>query len=230
MNEYLAFRTAHGIDDHTYKDIYIGDYITITDGTYNANWMVAHFDYYWNKGPNPSTGVRSPRGVLLIPRVMCGTSKMNETNTYAGAYYSSLINTTVCPNIATALSTVFGSYLTNHYVLLANATDDNINSNAGAGRTGGSSNWSWETVQCELLNEVQVYGTTVLSSSLYDTGIENEKLAVFNFINHLEFSNTGFWLRDVAYRNNFTVAFGHGGAANYDPATKFGIRPSIYIS
>ena len=104
LNEYLAFRTAHGIDDKSYKNLYIGDYVKIQDGTYNATWTVTHFDYYSDKGS--SYGFK---GVVLSSIVT--TSKMNDTNTTVGGYKASIVHTTALPAITNALELVLGTYL-----------------------------------------------------------------------------------------------------------------------
>lgn len=224
LNEYIAFRTAHGISDKTYTDLYLGDYFKIQDGTYNAVWMVAHFDYYYNKGD-----AASARGVLLIPRTTCGTSKMKDTNDTTGAYVSTIAHATTCPAIASALSTVLGSYLLSNKLLLSNATNASTASMAGAGYTGASTNWAWTATQCSLPNEVQIYGSTVFSSSFYDVGEACEKLAVFNFINHVEYSRSNFWLRCVASSMYFALAVGSGDAGHTYASDSHALRPLIYI-
>ncbi|MBR6289236.1 MAG: hypothetical protein IKR19_07875 [Acholeplasmatales bacterium] len=187
--------------------------------------MVAHFDYYHNKGDN----VSGSRGVLLIPRTTCGESKMTNSDDTTGAYASSIANTTTCPAIASALSTVLGSYLISNRLLFSTATNTNIPSMAGGGYTGGSSSWGWSTSQCVLPNEIQIYGSTVASSSFYDIGESCEKLAVFNFINHTEYGSWAFWLRGVASAHYFTRAGYDGGAHNNPASGSFPLRPLIYI-
>ncbi|MBR6289354.1 MAG: hypothetical protein IKR19_08465 [Acholeplasmatales bacterium] len=224
LNEYIAFRSAHGIDNKTYTDLYLGDYFKIQDGTYNAVWMVAHFDYYYNRGD-----VASARGVLLIPRTVCGESKMANTNDTTGAYASSIANVTTCPAIASKLQTVLGSYLLSNKLLLSNATNASTVSMAGAGYTGASTNWAWTASQCVLPNEIQIYGSTVFSSSFYDVGEACEKLAVFNFINHIEYSRSHFWLRAVASATRFAFATSSGDANSGSASASLSLRPLIYI-
>ncbi|MBR6289241.1 MAG: hypothetical protein IKR19_07900 [Acholeplasmatales bacterium] len=134
----MAFRSAHGIDDKSYKDLYLGDYFKIQDGTYNAIWMVAHFDYYYNRGDTAGNS----RGVVLIPCTKCGESKMANTNDTTGAYASSIANATTCPAIASKLQTVLGSYLLSNKLLLSNAINASTVSMAGAGYTGTSTTWA----------------------------------------------------------------------------------------
>ena len=126
LNEYLAFRSAHGIDDGSYKDLYIGDYFTIMDGTYNVAWVVAHFDYYENIGTNTSYGV------TLVSYQSVTKSGMASTNSTVGGYKNSIAHNTVCPAIATALQTVLGSYLRDFDCIISREVNANISSMAGA--------------------------------------------------------------------------------------------------
>ncbi|MBR6289248.1 MAG: hypothetical protein IKR19_07935 [Acholeplasmatales bacterium] len=224
LNEYLAFRSAHGIDDKSYKNLYLGDYFKIQDGTYNAVWMVAHFDYYYNRGD-----VVSSKGVVLIPRDICGESKMANTNDTTGAYTSSIANTTTCPAIASKLQTILGSYLLSNKLLLSNTTNANTPSMAGGGLNGASTDWRWAASQCVLPNENQIYGSMVLSSSYYDVGEACEKLAVFNFINHTEYLRSNFWLRAVANTTAFAYASYVGGGNPGYASNSYPLRPLIYI-
>ena len=224
LNEYIALRSAHGIDDKSYTDLYLGDYFKIQDGTYNAVWMVAHFDYYYNKGD-----AENARGVVLIPRTTCGRSKMNDTADATGAYAATIAHNTTCPAIASAISTVLGSYLLSNKLMLTNTINATIPSMMGANNQGASTNWTWYSSQCDLPNEVQIYGSMVCSSSLFDVGIECEKLAVFNFINHVEYSRSTFWLRAVAHSGAFACGTYYGGAGMSSATTDYLLRPLIYI-
>ena len=226
LNEYIAFRSAHGIDDNSYKDLYLGDYFQIVDGTYNAVWMVAHFDYYYNKGG--STYI-SPKGVVLIPRTTCGSSKMNNEDTTVGGYKSSIAHTTTCPNIANALQTVLGSYLLSSSKLISSNISSSALSMAGGSWQGASTDWEWIQDRCIIPSEVQIYGCTVASSSWYDIGEANQKLAVFNFINNVEYNRSSFWLRSVSSNLRFAAVSSYGYAAASLASSSTVLRPLIYI-
>ena len=49
-SDWAAFRAKYGIADKSYKGLYLGDYVKVNDGTYNADWMVAGFNTETNKG------------------------------------------------------------------------------------------------------------------------------------------------------------------------------------
>ena len=229
LNEYIAFRTAHGIDDKSYKDLYLGDYFIIKDGIYNVEWMVAHFDYYYNRGDD-GNNVGGSRGVVLLPRTFCGQTKMNTTeHSTAGGYKASVAHVTTCPAIASALQTVLGSYLLSPTKLITNSVNANIPSMAGAGYNGAATGFEYTTNQCILPNEVQMYGTTAWFSSAYDVGEACQKLAVFNFINQTEYGRYGVWLRSVAHAGAFVVSRYDCVADRYGANENFRIRPLIYI-
>ena len=225
MNEYIAFRTAHGIDDHTYKDLYLGDYFKIQDGTYNAEWMVAHFNYYLNIG-----SVSGSRGVVLIPRTPFSDNlAMGATHSSSGGYVGSYAYTNYCPAIATAISTVLGSYLLSINVGLTNRVEDTIPSMAGLGWNGASDHWDFYSVQCVLPTENQIFGACNVSSNFYDSGTECQKFAVFNFINQVEFDRSHFWMRAVVDSRSFAFAHATGVPSHYDAGNSLPIRPIIYI-
>lgn len=93
--------------------------------------------------------------------------------------------------------------------------------------TGAANNWGWATVDLQLMNEVQLYGTTVFSSSGYDVGEDNRKLPVFNFISPVQFGRDYFWLRSVVSSIYFARCNG-AGAADYSGAFTEGyVRPLI---
>ncbi len=228
LNEYIAFRNAHGIADHTYTALYLGDYFKIQDGTYNAEWMVAHFDYYYNKGDDSNIGAQ---GVLLIPKTYCGESKLNATeDTTEGGYKETLAYNTVCPAIASALGTVLGSYLKPQRLFVTTQINSSIPSMAGLGWSGASTRYEFASQQVVLPSEVQIYGTTLFSSSCYDNLSLPQKLAAFNFIGHTQYYRKSFWLSCVSSSNKFCDAGIWGNAGYNGPSNSEKLRPLIYIS
>ena len=226
LNEYLSFRHDHGIDDHYYKDLYIGDYFTINDGTYNAEWQVAHFDYYTHKGDRSSG---NSRGVLLISKYPISSVVMKDPSSTEGGYIASAAHTTVCPAVATALSTVLGSYLLSNRLLLTNTFDENILSNCGGGQMGATIGWAWYDVQCAFPGEIQIFGSTIFSSSYRDTGEANLKLALFDFIGPWEYGQGAFWLRDIAHSKYYSFASSRGYVTDLQSSQNQSMRPLIYI-
>jgi hypothetical protein len=152
---------------------------------------------------------------------------MNPTNTTTGGYYNSDMHQIVLPCYAKSLKTVLNNHLLAHKTWLTTTVNTSTPSMAGAGMTGASSASAWETTELQLMNEVQVYGTMVWSSSAYEVGVGNEKLPVFNFINPVQLGRYSFWLCSVASSTNFAIRNGNGLADYYGASTAFYVRPLI---
>jgi len=217
-----TFLTTHGVTSGKFTDLYLGDKITIQDGTYNKVWLIAGFDTEWNKGDTAMT----THHISLIPEGTLLNAQMNSSNVTTGGYYGSAMNTTTIPSVVSALNNALGSRLRNRRVLLSNATNSSA-SMAGAGWTGASSGWAWYDAKATLLTEVQVYGSTVFSSSFYDVGEGCEKLPIFNFLSPS--IRADWWLRVVASSTRFALVGGNGLADYYAASNSLGVRPLICI-
>lgn len=221
--DWATFRTTYGIADKSYKNLYLGDYVKVNDGTYNAVWMVAGFNTETNKG---STNI-CPECVSMIPRVGdgCGTSYMNSTNVTTGGYKGSYMHVTKLPAIATKLTTIFGTNLLTRDILVSNTVTN-----------GYASNWDWVTCKCSLLTSVQVYGSLSFENTGgtfyagYNIGEGCEKLPVFNYINPVQFSSSHFWLRGVLSASGFCRVSGGGGASSHSASDVLGVRPLICVN
>ena len=230
--ELETFLADHEVSSGNFTDLYLGDYITIQDGTYNANWMIAGFDTEFYKGwlVDGSSDVQwiTQHHITLIPRIPLFNAQMNSTNTTSGGYKGSAMHTSTLPTVVSNLQTVLGAHLLKRYALLSNAVDT-TRSNMFGTAGGASSSWEWTEVYATLPSEVQIYGSTIWSSSGYDTGEACMKLPVFNFINHVQFSRWSFWLRGVASSGDFCDASGGGDAIAWDASGSGGVRPVICI-
>ena len=225
LAEFEAFLTTHNVSSGLFTDLYLGDYFTLKDGTYNKEWEIAGFDTYLHKGDTEMT----KHHLALIPKTNLLTSYMNATNDTTGAYYNSYMHQTVIPQVNTAMANILGSHLLERRALLANAMTKDIASGAGAGWTGASSGWAWYTVKSCLLSEVAVYGSKVFSSSFYDVGEDCERLPIFQFKGH-SYTRQWFWLRAVASSSVFANADGNGNATGINASTSSGgVRPLICV-
>ena len=79
------FLSDHGVSTGLFKDLYLGDYFKVQDGTYNVEWEIAGFDTYYQKGDTAFTN----HHIALIPKTNLLQSKMNDTNETTGGYYNS---------------------------------------------------------------------------------------------------------------------------------------------
>jgi len=199
-------------------------YATKLTKTENVTLMFAAFDYYYNMG---DTALTTHHAVLIPKTFFATTTKMNPTNTTAGGYYNSDMHQITLPCYAKSLKTALGNHLLAHKTWLTTTVNTSTPSMAGAGMTGASSASAWGTTELQLMNEVQLYGTMVWSSSAYEVGVDNEKLPVFNFINPVQYGRTFVWLRSVVSSTNFAGCFNSGAASSGGASSAYYVRPLI---
>ena len=98
--------------------------------------------------------------------------------------------------------------------------------------SGASSNWTWTTCQAVLMSEVEVYGSTVWSSSGYDTGNANKQFPLFVFSKEAMNNRSAYyWLKDLASGADFCGCGGNGrsdggGASNANNC----VRPRFILA
>lgn len=202
----------------------------IPDKTVTVRIVFAHFNLFYS-GSLPDIGtpyIEYTFTNVITPHVACiicdlPNCAMNPSNTTSGGYSNSYMHNEFLTNrIISALSSV-DITTTNHLLSHSKVLTKSIN-NSGYNRygdnSGCSNDWEWKNNQfISLMSEVQLYGSTVWSSSGFDTGEANEKLALFNFIrpNKL-FGDKNTWLRDVASATYFASLYsvGHASRSNAD--------------
>lgn len=217
-NEFLE---EHEVASNKFTDLYLGDEINI-----NTNpWLIAGFNLKLNKG---DTALTKPH-INLIPKIPLLNYQMNDSDTTAGGYKGCKMRTYLNGQFVTDYLSDLGSRLLRHRVLVTNSVSTTVASMAGAGWTGSSNDWEWVDDYATLLTEVEVYGSTVFSSSGYDIGDGNMKLPIFNFINNCYFSRWSFWLRAVASATNFCYASIDGVANAWSASNSLGVRPIICV-
>ena len=220
------FLSDHGVSTGLFKDLYIGDYFKIQDGTYNVEWEIAGFDTYLHKGDSDFT----THHLALIPKTNLTTSKMNDTDDTTGGYANSYMHKTVIPAVDANLTKVLGNHLLSRRAYLTTTVNKDIASNAGAGWKGASTAGDWFTVKSCLMSEVAVYGSTIFSSSFFDTAEDCERLPIFQFKGH-SYSRQWFWLKSVVSGSLFACAADYGGPPGSDGASGAGggVRPLICV-
>ena len=224
LAEVETFLSDHKVSTGEFEDLYLGDYLTIQDGTYNKAWEIVAFDHYLHKGDTDLT----THHIVLMPKVNLTTSYMNSSNTTSGGYAGSYMHSTVIPTVNTKLTAILGSHLLTRRALLSTSMSTSLASMAGAGNTGAANNWAWSDVKACLASEVEIYGSMVLSSSLYDVGEACEKLPIFNFKGHSH-EREYFWLRAVCTSTSFCYAHGAGVASCNGASSASGVRPLICV-
>ena len=108
-------------------------------------------------------------------------------------------------------------------------------STAGVGYTGCSSMWQWHECYATLLNECEVYGGPIVSSSFYDTGFKKTQLPLFTLnpeLIMLKDSNGSviwYWLKNVASGSAF-CACRVGAASDGGASGSGGLRLEFLLS
>ena len=156
--------------DTGYYGATIGSYVTINDGTYNKQWVIAGFDCEHNHQASDGKIKDNGYGICLIPKTSLGNYVWDSRSTYNG-YYGSTINTSTLPTVANNLKKVLGSHLIKRNVLLSSARDSRYYASA----------YTWTTAYCTLMSMGQVTGTFASNHNKYDDGEANYKLPLFNY-------------------------------------------------
>lgn len=154
-----------------------------------------------------------------------GRSRMNPTGTTVGGYKGSEMNTTIIGEVVTEGSTEegatinqqlyaeFGTHLKTTKELVSNSINATGYNKFGS-NSGCSNNWEWISCQAILMTEVEVYGSTVWSSSGYDTGSGNHQFELFKFAKSaINNRSSWYWLRDVANASSFCCCSSNGNSA-----------------
>lgn len=212
----FLYRCCH---DTGYFGATIGSYVTINDGTYNKEWVIAGFDMEHNATAADGSTYDNGYGICLIPKKSLGNYVWDSSNTSRG-YNGSTINTSTLPTVANNLKKVLGDHLVLRNVLLSSATDSNHYASA----------YTWTTAYCTLMSIGQVTGTFASNRNKYDDGEANYKLPLFNY--ETWSFDVWSWSRGL-YGGNGGYVYGlttSGGSYNtYYCIDSHGIRPLIYI-
>ena len=208
----------------------VGDYKTINGHDY----VIAGLNCM--KGAHSHTCTAKHVGLIVIPHT---TQEWNVSgNTYTGAdgrgagyknsdlhYY---LKNTLLPLVETDLG---AANLLAHYKLMSNAVNQSGINRFGEA-TGCSSGWDWEA-NCKIcaLSEAQVYGSTIWSSSGFDTGEAAQQLEVFSHFNKNEiFGNEYPWLRDVASSSHACYIDDYGRADSYTASNAFYVAALVLFN
>ncbi len=255
---YTSGKLYEQIGKCTFDDIYVGDYFTTNENNKNVTWLIADLNNYLHTGDqdvHSKNGYSDKAGgglmachATIIPATYLDTNKMNTQNTTGvvddvtegmtghgkGAYVGSYMWNVTLPKVLTDyIKPAFGEHVIKTRNLLADAMVKD-RSNQNGNNTGASSGWAWYDSQVDLMSEVNVYGSTVFSSSGYDIGIDNRQYAIFKlkpeFINSYGTTRFGFWLKAVASSSTFARVNEDGVAHAPGASDSYGVRPRFLIN
>jgi len=221
------------IEAGTFEDLWIGDYWTIG----GVNYRIAAFDYYLNDyyGDDKTT----KHHVTIVPdtcpdgQYHCMHSNYEEGT--SKGYTNSDVKKTELASTVTIIENAFtANHILQHYVMLCTAASG-----------GKPSSCTWVNTKVDLMNEVMVFGTHMLSAQgatygYYNTGTSClTQLPLFalapEFINgekiYSEQEIYGYWLRDIVDEYCFAYVDTYDGSASCFVADGggFGFRPSFNI-
>lgn len=210
--------------DTGYYGATIGSYVTINDGTYNKQWVIAGFDMEHNHQASDGNIKDNGYGICLIPKTSLGNAAWSNSDTSNG-YNGSTINTSTLPTVANNLKKVLGDHLIKRNVLLSSSRGSNYD----------ASTYTWTTAYCTLMSMGQVTGTFASNNNKYDDGEANYKLPLFNY-ETWSFDEWA-WLRGLYGKVSSGVSYGYvyclttsgGSSHQYCSISGGGIRPLIYI-
>lgn len=215
---------AAAINAGTFDGLFIGDYWTIGGVTYR----IAAFDYYLNTGDTACTA----HHVVVVPDNQLYSTKMNDTDTTAGAYVGSKMYTNNLSQAKTTITAAFGSaHLLTHRNYLQNACTNGIPTGV-----------AWFDSTVELMTEQNVYGNQVLGAlpsggtlNPWDANgnhnflLDKSQYPLFAFRPDLISNQQWFWLRTVVSAVAFARIDIHGLAGCTGASDSAGVRPAFSI-
>lgn len=200
------------ISDGTFKDLFIGDYWTIS----GVKYIIAHFDYMYQVGDTALT----KHHIVVLPERNLYSYVMNDTDTTANGYTASKMYTSGLDTALTSFKNAFGeSHVLTYRNLLVNATS-----------SGNPTNWVWVNRQIDLMSETMVYGHKVWGMSGYEVGCQKQQFALF--IHRHDMINIGrdwYWLRNVYSSAGFAYVSYDGVANTRGASNSGGVRPYALI-
>ncbi len=222
------------IEDGTFADIYVGDYIesdktvTVGDKVNRITWIIADLDNYLGSGDN--SGGFQQHHVTVISEGSLGLAQMNAEAKTEGGYAGSEMYTKTLPDILKNLvEPDFTKDGVSHVLTYRNGVSTSV-------IDGISSWWLWQERKIDLMSEVNVYGYSIMSSSSYDIGIDSRQYAIFQlkpeFVNRSVRGNARiwYWLKGLNGSTKFVAATGNG-FPNLEEAnfSDYSIRPRFLI-
>ena len=242
-----------------FEDIYTGDYVKMSrpisayerTGQYQSTGSqyvtIAGLDTMMNNG-DQGNGVDYHHAVMVPGQGFGGTqhfgrSRMNATNTTEGGYKASEMNTTTIGAVASTGSTAatasinqqlyaeFGAHLKTVREMISTSINASGYNRFGSA-SGCSNRFQWASVQAILMSEVEVYGSTVWSSSGFDTGTACKPLALFQHSKIARNNRTAYyWLKDVADSIRYCIVGGNGLAYfNSASSANYYVRPRFILA
>ena len=239
---------ARAVGRGDFTDIYVGDTITVTmdaitdyeDASQTVVWVVMGINIYlYSKTLFRNHLVLVPKDAFNTGRSMNSTATTGKSENGANpsilqAYAGSDMFNVHLPAYQTAISNSLGGYILTAAERLSHRMDATLIPGGFSGSTGASASSGWYDATISLLNEVEVYGTRICSSSCFDVGRGCIQLPGFSLNPTLKIKNLGhggnpcdWWLSAVADSACFAFVLEDGDAGFNDAAHSAGIVPKV---
>ena len=177
--------------------------------------------------------------IVCCPYNHFGLAKMNLTDISTGGYWNSHLQQDIIGSVTSSpdvggtinqqLLNEFGSHLKTYSDIISSSIDDTLENSIHI-ETGASSAETWHDIQAQLMSEVEVYGSTVFSSSAFDIGCAKTQFPAFKNNTGMVNFKQGYWLKDVVSKTRF-ACLNHKGDAYYRKATDMvNVRPKWILS
>ena len=247
-NKYTIDEICQRISSGTFDDLYVGDYFDITftnpSGTQEQmRCILAGFDYYYNQ---QKYGCMQHHAVIVPKNCVEGLFAVNTeatTNVCEGGFANSTMFKTTLPSYLTPLQNALNNHILTYKNQLSTELNSDGLSNVGVGLTGYASAHDWRDITLNLLSELQVYGTQILSSSFYNNGIDTSQLPLFRHDLMAKVAGNGgvtdmgnsneaihYWLRDIVSKHFYARVTNRSGAYYHSGANvNGGLRPFFLI-
>ena len=212
-----------------FSDIYVGDEIRVNIDSKLARFIVMAIDWYINVGSTPLTS----HHLVLVPKDILGTVKMNGTDTAEGAYMGSDMFKTHLPKFATKISTALDSHILTWKSLMSHDINKTATAAGYSGWSGCTSNSTWTDTNCRLLSEVDVYGSSIWGNA-WDVGESNRQLPGFAMnpellvkLNPEDNSRHSWWLCAVTSSTAFALVNRDGRADYANASNAYSLVPKV---
>ncbi len=237
------------IENGTFDDIYVGDYIISPTSKDNNNkkdvngntikWLIADLDNFLYTGGGVDGKILTKHHATIIPSSGLTRAPMNKERTMEGGYANSdMVKSTLNDVLSIYIEPDFTkngvSHVIEYNASLSSAFDSSRINEYGVA-TGASADNIWQLRKLDLMNEIAVFGTTVVSSSIYDVGIDSQQYAIFRLYPLSRWQDNAtdkwYWLRDVVSSETFAYTSGPSASGHYNrPDDTTGcVRPRFLI-
>lgn len=209
------------ISSGEFDDLFVGDYIIVNSIT----WRIAGFDIHLNKGDH----VLRTHHAVIVPDNSLTSGAMNSEGSTEGGYVTSLVYQNDLPTVLTNYITpVFGNHVIEYRASLTNGINPTGYNRTGK-NDGCSNSYDLYSRKLDLMDECEVYGSAIWSSSGFDCGSAYTQLPLFALAPQYILSDGPYWLKDVSTSHSYASVNAIGMADRALTGSFIGVRPRFLI-